>query len=243
MDMGEAIEVQRVVGFGHTQAVVTNTLFFMRDCKIVTASAVQSIRKTVLVDRCRVLFDKVLITGRLRKEISFREAATRPGNVAPVGSALAEERFEAIVDVKGARPGDTCVVIKAFVEGEEEKPLTQAPCGGIKGLVESSVLFLCVKVLRPVILVSHDSSGTCSDSLSEDENWSHDSAEDDSESDGSGAEGSSHGWSAEDCHCKGCPQRKTTGLVAWENGEVPDAHPGPVPGSFVGPTIQFPGIF
>lgn len=260
--MGEAIEVQQVVGFGHTQVVVTNTIFFLRNCQIVTADAVQFIRKTVLVDTCRVLFDKVLLTGRLRKEVAFRETPVRPGNVASVGSALAEEHFETIIDVRKARPGNTCVVVKAFVEGEEEKPLIQAPCGGIKGLVDSSVLFLCVKVVRTAMMESLDHHQCdCCDSNSDDDSWRCDSCDDDFSqtwsANRSGSEGCSSSdtgqvdlcsWDCDhrkrrDRRCKECPKRRTAGLVSGENGRVPDAQPGPTPGSFIGPTILFPGLF
>jgi hypothetical protein len=265
--MGEAIEVKWLVVFGHTQLVVTNTLFFLRNCRIVTAEEVQSIRKTVLVDTCKVLFNKVLLTGRLRKEVTFREPTICPGNVGAVGSALAEVGFQAMIDVSGARPGDSCVVVKAFVEGEDEKPLT-SPGGGIRGLVESSVVFLCVKVVR-MAMRNHDHSGDDrSDSSSSDDNSSHDSGEDDScrtdsitksSSSADACSSSDSGqvdphtcWESgsfdhhrhrKDRHCKGCPKRKTTGLVVTgENGKVPDAQPGTTPGSFVGPTILFPGF-
>jgi hypothetical protein len=254
--MGEAIEVQQVVGFGHTQAVVTNTIFFLRNCQIVTADAVQFIRKTVLVDTCRVLFDKVLLTGRLRKEVAFRETPVRPGNVASVGSALAEEHFETIIDVRKARPGDACVVVKAFVEGEEEKPLIQAPCGGIKGLVDSSVLFLCVKVVRPAMIESLDHPQCdCCDSDSDDDSWRDESCDHDFSQTWSADCSSSDTGQVDLCcwepdhrkrrvrRCKGCPKRRTSGLVSGANGRVPDAKPGPTPGSFIGPTILFPGLF
>jgi hypothetical protein len=264
--MGEVIEVEWQVVFGHTQLIVSNTLFFLRNCRVVTAEEVQSIRKTVLVDTCKVLFNKVLLTGRLRKEVTFREPTICPGNVGAVGSALAEVGFQAMIDVSGARPGDSCVVVKAFVEGEDEKPLT-TPDGGIKGLVESSVLFLCVKVVK-MVMKNHDHScDDRSDSSSSDDIASNGSGEDDScrtdsvthshssvessSSSDSGQVGSRSLWESgssvhlrnhKDRHCKGCPKRKTTGLVAGENGRVPDVQPGPTPGSFVGPTILFPGI-
>lgn len=261
--MGEAIEIQRLVGFGYTQAVVGNTIFFMRNCRIVTADEVQFIRKTVLVESCKVLFDKVLLTGRLRKDVGFRETPACSGNVASVGSALAEVAFQAIIDVWGARPGDTCVVVKAFVEGEEESPLIERPGGGIKGLVDSSVVFLCVKVVRASMRKHRDRSrDDCDDSGRDDHSWCDDSEDDDDicncsdslscscgksirSGDGShGDSGKSHRHRKQnDRHFEGCPKRMTAGLVAGKNGKVPDARPGPLPGTFVGPTILFPGVF
>jgi hypothetical protein len=247
--MGDAFEVQRVVGCGDTQVVVTNTVFFLRKCKIVIADAVESIRKTVLIDTCRVLFDKVLLTGRLRKEITLTERAECASNVAAVSLVQAEVNFQAVIDIRGARPGDTCVVVKAFVEGEEERPLTCAPRGGIKGLLDSSVLFLCVKLLRSA-MVKRDREDHAGDGCHYSGSFApfSDDADVCGQSVSDPFDGSSscplahHGKRRRERDCWRCAHRRTTGLVIGGSDGVPDAHPGLVPGSFVGPTILFPGV-
>jgi hypothetical protein len=252
--MDDAFEFQRVVGCGDTQVVVTNTFFFLRNCRVVIADEVQSIRKTVLIDTCKVLFDKVLLTGRLRKEVAFRESPLCPGNVAPLDLARAEVDFQAVIDVRGAQPGDTCVVVKAFVEGEEEKPLPHKP-RGIKGLLDSSVLFLCVRVRRASVLEKHDHRcDDRSDSGSCDDDWRHEWDGDvfghsgsfgvfsDSEDVCSQSVSGKRHHKKRDRSCRRCARRRTTGLVTGGSDGVPDAQPGLVPGSFVGPTILFPGV-
>lgn len=39
-----------------------------------------------------------------------------------------------------------------------------------------------------------------------------------------------------------CPQRPSTGFYPGGHGAIPGARPGLVPGSWVGPTLVFPGV-
>lgn len=287
--MGAGIEVQRVVGFGHKQVAVTCTLFFRRNCQPVIAEEVKSISKTVVIDTCKVLFDRVLLTGRVRKSVLFRELGPSNGDVARVGDVLAQVGFSVDLDVRGARPGDCCVVVKAFVAGGEESPVGRTPCAGFRGLVDSSVVSLCVKVVRLEITGDHDdiSDGSCDSSSGTGSHGDSDDSEhgasckhsDSSDHSGKDCDSAARGRSfsqtgshakprccddsgqgrrcssgessdsdhafkkGKGCRRKGCPKPKTTGLVIGGNGTVPDVQPGSLPGSYIGPTILFPGIF
>lgn len=220
MELG--IEGQRVVGFGHAQETVTSTQCFTRACRPVMVEAVKLIGKTVVIDACEVLFDQVLLTGRLCKDVLFRELGPCVGEITCVGDVLVKVGFSATLEVPCARPGDLCVVLQAYVAGVKEQPLWRTPGGGFKGLADSSVICLCVKVLRPAILVDGDDRDGTDDSSS-----------------GSSSE---HSNARKICRCKRCPKPKTTGMILGPVRTVPDAQPGPLPGSFTGPTILFPGV-
>ncbi|HYF79722.1 MAG TPA: hypothetical protein VD973_21650 [Symbiobacteriaceae bacterium] len=57
-----AFEVDQVIGSGSVQMLICQPITF--PCP---AEEVKEIRKTVIVDNCMVVFDKVIIDGRLRK--------------------------------------------------------------------------------------------------------------------------------------------------------------------------------
>lgn len=57
--------------------------------------------------------------------------------------------FNTFISVPGARPGDTCRVAQAVVEGESEEPAGVTAAGTFGTLIDKSVLLLCVSVTRP----------------------------------------------------------------------------------------------
>ncbi|HYF96115.1 MAG TPA: SPOCS domain-containing protein [Symbiobacteriaceae bacterium] len=150
-----AFEVEQVIGSGNVQELICQPITFQAP-----AEEVKEIRKTVIIDNCMVVFDKVIIDGRLRKDILFKQAnAGFPlaGNVAactgiiatvtgPVLDVDVDIAFNALIPVPGARPGDKCVVLQAFVEGEKEEAADINANGSFQTLVDKSIVFLCVKV-------------------------------------------------------------------------------------------------
>lgn len=154
--MQPAFEVDRVVGSGCVQELI---------CQVIPLGApaeeIKEIRKTVIVDTCQVIFDKVIIDGRLRKDIMFKSAnagfpiagtvqgcvgvtTTVPGAILDIDVDIA---FNALISVPGAKPGDKCVVLQAFVEGEQEEPADLQATGAFLTLVDKSIVFLCVKAI------------------------------------------------------------------------------------------------
>lgn len=157
-----AFEVSQVIGSGNVQELICQTVTFPA-----AAEEVKSIQKTVIIDNCQVFFDKVVIDGRLRKDIMIKQAGTgfpQPGNVqgcsgitttitGPLIDIDVDIAFTALVPVAGARPGDECVVLQAFVEGEKEEAANITPTGAFHALIDKSIVFICVKanVSKPVI--------------------------------------------------------------------------------------------
>jgi len=149
-----AFEVDQVIGSGSVQTLICQPITF--PCP---AEEVKEIRKTVIVDNCMVVFDKVIIDGRLRKDIMFKQANAGfplPGNVAactgviatvsgPIMDVDVDIAFNALISVPGARPGDKCVVLQAFVEGEKEEAANINADGSFNTLVDKSIVFVCVK--------------------------------------------------------------------------------------------------
>lgn len=206
-------ELDQVIGAGSVQELICQTIHFCT-----TVEEIKEIRKTVIVDRCEVVFDKVIINARLRKDIMFKKAAGGfpiPGTLqgcvgvtttitGQIFDTDVETVFTALIPVPGAKPGDKCVVLEAFVEGEVEEPADIHHCGGFKSLIDKSIVFLCVKVVRDTVTNGiDDSSG-------------HDV-------------------------CL-CPPRRSTGFFPGGNGMIPGARPGLLPGSFIGPTLIFAGV-
>ncbi|MBP2017714.1 hypothetical protein J2Z79_001099 [Symbiobacterium terraclitae] len=222
-----AFEVEQVVGSGNVQQLLCQTIQLGAD-----AEEIKQIAKTVIIDNCLVVFDKVIVDGRLRKDIMFKQASGGfpiPGTVqgctgitrtvsGPVVDLDVEITFNALIPVPGAQPGDKCVVLQAFVEGEKEEPADIQPNGAFRSLVDKSIIFLCVKVVRDVV----------TDTL------------------GNGMGASTTGvvvnGNGNNNGAMLCPQRRSTGFFPGGNGTIPRAKPGLLPGTFVGPTLIFPGV-
>lgn len=149
-----AYEVERVVGSGSVQELICQPITFPKP-----AEEVKEIRKTVIIDNCLVVYDKVIVDGRLRKDIMFKQACGGfpiPGNVAACSGVVAtvsgpiydvdvDIAFNALIPVPGAKPGDKCVFLQAFVEGEKEEAANINADGSFCTLLDKSIVFLCVK--------------------------------------------------------------------------------------------------
>lgn len=210
-----AFELEQVIGSGSVQELICQTIKFH-----VPVEEIKEIRKTVIVDNCMTTFDKVIINGRLRKDIMFKKGDTGfpvPGTVqgcigitttvsGPIFDTDIDIAFNALIPVPGAEPGDKCAVLQAFVEGEKEEPAEIRHTGVFTALIDKSIVFLCVKVVRDVIT---NNVGA-----------------------GAGA----------NQEVPLCPPRRSTGFFPGGNGTIPAPRPGPLPGSWIGPTLLFPGV-
>jgi hypothetical protein len=208
-----AFEMNTIVGTGNAQELI---------CQIIRLGTpvleIREISKTVIIDNCRVVFDKVIIDGRLRKDILFKtaeEGFLLPGNVracSGVTQAFAAKirdidvdiAFNALIPVPGARPDDDCVVLQAFVEGEKEEAADIHRNGTFKTLIDKSIIFLCVRVVRPTTSTSITSTTTAATTT--------------------------------------CPTVRSQGFFPGGDGTIPRARPGIIPGTFIGPTLIFPGV-
>jgi hypothetical protein len=210
-----AIQANLVVGAGSAQELISSIINLGA-----STEEVKQIYKTVIIDNCRVQFDKVIVDGRLRKDILYKTltqgtAPVVPGNIqgitgvvnANAGNIAATDvdiAFTMLIPVPCARPGDRCEVIHAFVEGEKEEAANLGADGLFTALIDKSIVFVCLKVIRP--------GGAC---------------------------GHTHAVTDD----KICPAPQTTGLaMGAPHGQVPFAQPGVIPGSWVGPTLLFPGF-
>ncbi|HWI61762.1 MAG TPA: DUF3794 domain-containing protein [Symbiobacteriaceae bacterium] len=245
-----AFELFRVIGSGSVQELICQTIQLPT-----AAEEIKEIRKTVIIDNCRVIFDKVIIDGRLRKDIMFKAANAgfpQPGSVQGCGGILTtvpgtiqdidvDIAFNALIPVKGACPDDQCVVLEAFVEGEKEEAANIQPTGAFTALIDKSVVFICVKVVRDTVTDFKDDE---------------DDHDDDSTGDHSGkpkrgeAKHKEQGHKEPECKEKNrcrdkgrdrlCKKRRSTGVFI--GGDIPPAKPGPFPGTWIGPTLLFPGV-
>lgn len=226
-----SFEVDQVVGSGSVQQLNCQFIQLGRP-----AEEIKEIRKTVIIDNCMPVFDKVIIDGRLRKDIMFKEANSGfpiPGSVRACSGTQTimgnivdldiDISFNALIPVPGARPGDKCVVLQAFVESEKEEAADIQANGTFMALVDKSVIFICVKVVREVITNNLMGSGI------------------------SGAGGSGDITNGITINGNGqqqmiCPQRQSMGLFPGGNGTIPAPQRGLLPGTWIGPTLIFPGV-
>jgi hypothetical protein len=215
-----SLEVSQVVGSGSAQELICQFITFPAP-----AEEVKEIRKTVIIDNCMPVFDKVIIDGRLRKDILFKQANAGfplPGNVqACVGTTTTitgtildvdvDIAFNMVIPVPGATPGDRCVVLQAFVEGEKEEAANIQPTGTFLTLVDKSIVFVCVKVVRETITSTL-------------------------------AGGAAGGAAGTTTMAAICPPRRSTGFFPGGAGTIPPPRPGLLPGTFIGPTLLFSGV-
>ncbi|MEW8977243.1 MAG: DUF3794 domain-containing protein [Symbiobacterium sp.] len=226
-----AFEVEQVVGSGSVQQLLCQTIDLGTQ-----AEEIKQISKTVIIDNCMAVFDKVIVDGRLRKDIMFKQAGMGfpiPGTVqgctgvtgtvsGPVMDLDVEITFNALIPVPGAQPGDKCVVLQAFVEGEKEEPADILPNGSFRRLVDKSIVFICVKVVRDTVT---DTLGNGMGATT-----------------GGGISGVIINGNGNGGGTALCPQRRSTGFFPGGNGTIPRARPGLLPGTWIGPTLIFPGV-
>lgn len=212
-------ELNQVIGAGNAQELICTNLTLPGG-----AVEIKEIQKTVIIDNCTVVIGKVIIDGRLRKDIAYKQGTTgfpQPGSVQGCagvtgtinGALVAQDvdiAFTAMIPVAGAEPGDQCIVLEAFVEGEKEEAAGILATGGFTNLIDKSIVFLCVKVVRDAATRVFP-SGTLPTPIP---------------------------TSAEAL----CGTRRSTGFFPGGDGTIPAARPGLIPGTWIGPTLIFPGV-
>lgn len=98
------------------------------------------------IDDCAAACDKVIINGRLVKNITFKTLKERDCHhdlkrvCGDVRHCTVEIPFHLFVDVKGAQEGDDCEVIDAIVAGEFDKLIDKNSDGTFNKLLERGVL-------------------------------------------------------------------------------------------------------
>lgn len=230
--MANGFEVDQVVGSGSVQQLNCQFIHLGKP-----AEEIKEIRKTVIIDNCMPVFDKVIIDGRLRKDIMFKEACHGfpiPGSVRAcsgtqsiMGNILdmdVDISFNALIPVPGSRPGDKCVVLQAFVESEKEEAADVQENGTFLALVDKSVIFICVKVVREVITNNLMGNGFGGVGTTGDITTGLTI---------NGANGHQR---------MVCPQRQSMGFFPGGNGTIPAPQRGLLPGTWIGPTLVFPGV-
>lgn len=234
-----AFEVAQVIGSGSAQELICQTIQF---CEPV--EEIKAIQKTVIIDNCKVVFDKVIIDGRLRKNIMAKQACHGfpiPGTVSGCSGVTniitgniidvdLEINFIALIPVPGAQPGDRCEVLQAFVEGEKEEPANITPSGAFHALIDKSIIFLCVKAVREVITTNLQAGGAVGGVAG-------------GITAGGGIVIGAAGTTTAATTNQGfCPARRSTGFFPGGQGLIPAPTPGPLPGTWIGPTLVFPGV-
>ncbi len=208
------VELPVLIGSGQRQVLVCAAIPLPSP-----ALEVKEIRKTVIIDSCTVIPGKVIIDGRLRKDINFKTLATgtappRPGtftacsgivNTASgaVNHTTVDIAFNTFIPVAGAMPGDKCRVAQAVVEGESEEAAGVTAAGTFTSIVDKTVLLLCVTVTRPEAVQVSVTPTT-----------------------------------------PACPPATTAGVPQGGGATVTfpaTTTPGPKPGTAIGPTVSFPG--
>lgn len=94
---------------------------------------------------------KTLATGTVPPEPGRFTACSGIVNTASgaVHHTTVDIAFSLFISAPGARPGDTCRVETAVVEGESEEPSGFTATGTFTTLIDKSVVRLCVVVTRP----------------------------------------------------------------------------------------------
>lgn len=152
------IKTEAVVGVGETQVLV------VADIPITPpAFEIKEIQKTVIIEDCTPIEDKVIINGVLRKNINFKtfgeQHESHPHHMhKKVKRVTGDLRhvtvwipFALFIEVPGAKEGDICQVERAEVVGQVEREQEVCPeTGAFKVLQEKAVIRICVKVTRQV---------------------------------------------------------------------------------------------
>lgn len=144
------IQVPIVVNTGKAEVLVVTEIPLAP-----AAFEIKIIEKKVIIDDCEVIPDKVIINGTLHKNIVYetKESTTTCekkirrvcGNVR---HCTVDIPFSLFVRVPGAKEGDVCQVLDAFVEGERDELKDTTKDGTFETLLEKAVVRVDVKVVR-----------------------------------------------------------------------------------------------
>lgn len=125
------------------------------------AFKIDEIHKLIEIDDCAAVCDKVIINGRLIKNITYKTAKEwdRKGGLnrvcGDVRHCTVEIPFHLFIDVPGSRDGDDCEIEDAIVAGEFDKLVHRNHDGTFSKLLEKSVIKVRAKVVRRKWLKVH----------------------------------------------------------------------------------------
>jgi hypothetical protein len=125
------------------------------------AFKIDEIQKLIEIDECVAVCDKVIVNGRLIKNITFKTAKERDCHhdlhrvCGDVRHCTVEIPFHLFIDVKGAKPGDTCEIEDAVIAGEFDKLIDPNCDGTFNKLLEKVVIKVRAKVVRRKHLKVH----------------------------------------------------------------------------------------
>jgi len=143
------IKVPVVIGEGCCQVLVVNEIPLDP-----AALEIESIDKTVTVDHCAVVPDRVIINGTLRKNIVYKTLEDEdvvddiPRQCGQLRHCTVEIPFSCFIEVCGAKPGDDCQIERAEVEGESDELIEETDEGTFEALMEKAIVVIEVKVTR-----------------------------------------------------------------------------------------------
>lgn len=118
------------------------------------AFKIHEIDKLIQIDDCAAVCDKVIINGRLIKNITFKTAREFDckGDLnrvcGDVRHCTVEIPFHLFVEVPGTQDGDMCVVEDAIVAGEFDKLIDKNNDGTFNKLLEKVVIKVRAKAVR-----------------------------------------------------------------------------------------------
>lgn len=118
--------------------------------------------KRVEIERCEVIPDKVIVIGRVIKNIPFKTKKSEsflPADGRRIRIICGDIRhctlfipFKLFIEIPGAQPGDECEVVKAKVTGEVDTLFDDTGDGFFDRLVETINIHVEVRVTRPVVM-------------------------------------------------------------------------------------------
>jgi hypothetical protein len=148
-DFKHVIQVPVVVNSNTAQVLVVTEIPLTPP-----AFRIDQIQKLIEIDDCAAVCDKVIINGRLIKNITFKTLKERDchGDLnrvcGDVRHCTVEIPFHLFVEVEGARDGDMCEVEDAIVAGEFDKLIDRKDDGTFGKLLEKAVIKVRAKVIR-----------------------------------------------------------------------------------------------
>lgn len=118
------------------------------------AFKIDEIHKLIEIDDCATTCDKVIINGRLIKNVTYKTAKERDchGDLhrvcGDVRHCTVEIPFHLFVELPGAKEGDKCEVEDAIVAGEFDKLVDRNHDGTFNKLLEKVVIKVRAKAVR-----------------------------------------------------------------------------------------------
>lgn len=148
-DGGHVIQVPVIVNSNTAQVLVVTEIPLTPP-----AFRIDEIHKLIKIDDCAAVCDKVIINGRLIKNITFKTIREHDCKddlrrvCGDVRHCTVEIPFHLFVELPGTREGDMCEVEDAIVSGEFDKLIDKNPDGTFNKLLEKVVIKVRAKSER-----------------------------------------------------------------------------------------------